>query len=220
MDNQLSFFDLTDRYSQLSKKGDPLERLDEVIDWKEFDDILAYVKKKGREARECHSNAGRKSFGSRTMLKVLVLKHLYNLSFEQVEYQLKDRLSFMRFVGVGLNGTVPDENTVRNYFEQYKETGAWDKLIRTFDKILEKAGYKAQEGSIVDASIVEAPRQRARQQRIRQARQGRQERSDVCPARVAGGPPGQIPGGNAREPGSKRPVERLSYESIDIKMPE
>lgn len=161
MDSQLSFFDLTDRYSQLSKKGDPLERLDEVIDWKEFDDILAYVKKKSREERECHSNAGRKSFGSRTMLKVLVLKHLYNLSFEQVEYQLKDRLSFMRFVGVGLNGTVPDENTVRNYFEQYKQTGAWDKLLRKFDKMLEDAGYKAQEGSVVDASIVEAPRQRA-----------------------------------------------------------
>ena len=172
MDNQLSFFDLTDRYSQLSKKGDPLERLDEVIDWKEFDDILAYVKKKGREARECHSNAGRKSFGSRTMLKVLVLKHLYNLSFEQVEYQLKDRLSFMRFVGVGLNGTVPDENTVRNYFEQYKETGAWDKLIRTFDKILEKAGYKAQEGSIVDASIVEAPRQRNTPEENRTIKEG------------------------------------------------
>ena len=95
------------------------------------------------------------------MLKVLVLKHLYNLSFEQVEYQLKDRLSFMRFVGVGLNGTVPDENTVRNYFEQYKQTGAWDKLLRKFDKMLEDAGYKAQEGSVVDASIVEAPRQRA-----------------------------------------------------------
>lgn len=129
MDSQLSFFDLTDRYSRLSKKGDPLERLDEVIDWKEFDDILAYVKKKSREERECHSNAGRKSFGSRTLLKVLVLKHLYNHSFEQEEYQLKDRLSFMRFVGVGLNGTVPDENTVRNYFEQYKQTGAWDKLL-------------------------------------------------------------------------------------------
>lgn len=97
---------------------------------------------------------------------------------------------------------------------------SYPSLIKTFYKMLEKAGYKAQEGSIVDASIVEAPRQRARQQRIRQARQGRQERSEVCPARVAGGPPGQTPGGNAREPGSKRPVERLSYESIDIKMPE
>ena len=62
---------------------------------------------------------------------------------------------------------------------------SYPSLTKTFYKMLEKAGYKAQEGSIVDASIVEAPRQRARQQRIRQARQGRQERSEVCPARVA-----------------------------------
>ncbi len=100
-----------------------------------FPKISSNMKKKGREERKCHSKAGRKSLGSRKMLKVLVLKQLYNLSYEQVEYQLKDRLSFMHFVGVGLNGTVPDENTVRNCFELYKETGAWDKLFKKFNRM-------------------------------------------------------------------------------------
>jgi transposase len=61
---------------------------------------------------ERKSNAGRKPFDAVMMFKILVLQTLYNLGDEQVEYQLRDRLSFMRFLRLGLEDVVPDATTV------------------------------------------------------------------------------------------------------------
>lgn len=49
------------------------------------------------------------------MFKTLVLSPLYNLSDDQIEYQVRDWLSFMRFLGLGLEGRVPDSKTVWLY---------------------------------------------------------------------------------------------------------
>ncbi len=79
-----------------------------------------------------------------------------NLSDDQVEYQLRDRLSFMRFVGFGLEDKVPDAKTVWLYREQLARAG----MVRcSFDGYLEKQGYLAMGGHI-DASIVPVPKQR------------------------------------------------------------
>ena len=94
------------------------------------------------------------------MFKVLVLQALYNLSDHQAEFQIQDRLSFMRFVGLGLADKVPDAKTIWLFREHLVEAGAIQNLFARFDKHLAKAGYLAMGGQIVDATIVAAPKQR------------------------------------------------------------
>ena len=94
------------------------------------------------------------------MFKAIVLCELYNLSDDQVEYQLRDRLSFMRFVGFGLEDKVPDAKTVWLYREQLARAGMVEALFEDFDGYLEKQGYLAMGGQIIDASIVPVPKQR------------------------------------------------------------
>lgn len=157
---QLGIFDLNDRLDQLSKIGDPLEVLNEKIDWSSFDDILNQARIRDVAQRGVHSSAGRKPFNLQIMLKIFILQSLYQLSDDQMEYQIKDRLSFMRFLDLGLNGTVPDAKTIWNYREMFIRTEIWEKIFKKFDKILEKQGLYAKGGSIIDATIVNVPVQR------------------------------------------------------------
>src|SRR5579863_2749413 len=107
MNGQWGFFDLSTRYEQLSRQGDPLERLNAVVDWKIFLSQINYAFDKTRK-----SPAGRKPFNRLMMFKIIVLQGLYNLSDAQAEFQIKDRLSFMRFLGLQLGDDVPDEKTI------------------------------------------------------------------------------------------------------------
>ncbi len=74
------------------------------------------------------------------MFKAIVLCELYNLSDDQVEYQLRDRLSFMRFLGLGLEDKVPDAKTVWHYREQLAQAGVIETLFEDFDNYLEQQG--------------------------------------------------------------------------------
>ncbi|VAW76704.1 Mobile element protein [hydrothermal vent metagenome] len=93
------------------------------------------------------------------MFKVLVLQQLYNLSDDQIEYQIRDRLSFMRFLDLGVEDRVPDAKTVWAYREKLTEAGMMKTLFDKFDAYLRNNGYLAMGGQIVDASIVPVPRQ-------------------------------------------------------------
>ncbi len=104
---QTSLFDLENRYASLSEAGDPLERLDAVIDWEIFRSILERIDDKERK-----SAAGRKPTCRILMFKMLILQRLHNLSDERLQYQVTDRLSFMRFLGLDLAADVPDARTV------------------------------------------------------------------------------------------------------------
>ncbi len=103
---QRSFFDIENRLQSLSKLGDPLEPLVR-IPWETFRPLLEPVHEKERK-----SNAGRKPFDVVLMFKILVLQTLYNLADAQVEYQIRDRLSFARLLGLGIEDEVPDATTV------------------------------------------------------------------------------------------------------------
>ncbi len=99
MMRQAGFFDLDERYAALSKSGDPLERLSAVVDFEIFRaDLDAAL------ARSDRSKGGRPPFDAVLMFKVLILQSLYGLADEQTEFQIRDRLSFMRFLGLGLHG--------------------------------------------------------------------------------------------------------------------
>ncbi|MDA0952400.1 MAG: IS5 family transposase [Proteobacteria bacterium] len=155
---QMGFFDVSKRYAGLDAKADPLVKLNAIVPWSDFRRQLEAVWRRPAEARQ--SKAGRKPWDAVVMFKVLVLCELYNLSDEQLEYQLRDRLSFMRFLGLGLEDRVPDATTVWLYREQLVEAEVIDELFGAFDGYLKAQGWLAMGGQMIDASIVAVPKQR------------------------------------------------------------
>lgn len=155
MRGQAGFWDIDERYARLSEAGDPLEKLNSVVPWEVFGKPLANALK-----RSDGSKGGRPAYDTVMMFKVLVLQALYSLSDDQAEFQIQDRLSFMRFLGLGLGDHVPDAKTIWLFREHLVQAGAVENLFARFDKHLAKAGYLAMGGQIVDATVVAAPRQR------------------------------------------------------------
>ena len=160
-------FDLQMRVDQLNEFGNPLDRLNECIDWEMFRPQLKTIRDKQRK-----SPAGRKPYDVVVMFKILILQSLYNLSDHQIEFQIKDRLSFMNFLGLSLGDRVPDETTVWLFREQLKAAELIDPLFEQFEAFLDEAGFQAQKGQIIDASIVPAPKQRNSREENEQIKAG------------------------------------------------
>src|SRR5919204_412657 len=158
MPGQPGFFDGEERLKALSASGDPLERLAQVIDFEVFrGDLEAALSRSDRV------KGGRPPYDAVLMFKVLVLQTLYTLSDDQAEYQLKDRLSFMRFVGLALHDAVPDAKTLWLYREQLARAGAAERLFARFDALLKAKGWLAMGGQIIDATVIAARRPRLTQ---------------------------------------------------------
>ena len=94
------------------------------------------------------------------MFKILVLQQLHNLSDDRIEYQIRDRLSFMRFLGLQLEDKVPDAKTVWLFRERLKAMNLVETLFARFHEQLAQRGYVARAGQMIDATFVEAPKQR------------------------------------------------------------
>jgi len=157
MMSQLGFFDIANRYAGLGAKNDPLVQIDSVVPWESFRVRLESAWHKPPKARK--SSVGRKPLDAVMMFKAIVLCSLYNLSDDQVEYQIRDRLSFMRFLGLGLEGKIPDAKTVWLYRDRLAQVGVIDALFEDFDDYLKEQGYLAMGGQVIDASIVSVPTQ-------------------------------------------------------------
>jgi len=155
MPGQAGFWDIDERYALLSQAGDPLEKLNTVVPWDVFRKPLAKALK-----RSDGGKGGRPPFDPLLMFKILVLQALYDLSDDQAEFVINDRLSFLRFLGLGLGDKVPDAKTIWLFREHLSQARAVENLFARFDKHLAKAGYLAMGGQIVDATIVAAPKQR------------------------------------------------------------
>jgi len=95
---------------------------------------------------EKKSPAGRKPIDVMVMFRMLVLQSLYNLSDEQVEYQVRDRLSFTRFLGLGIEDGIPDGTTLWLFRETLAKAGLVEKLFERFGQHLEAKGYIAPDG--------------------------------------------------------------------------
>lgn len=152
---QTGLFDLEFRCRELEKNGDPLVKINAVIPWEEFRPILNQVREKDRKGP-----AGRKPFDVILMFKILVLQSLYNVSDDSIEYQIRDRISFMRFLGLNVNDTVPDAKTIWLFREELGKLKLARKLFNNFEQILQERGFKAKKGQIIDANIVNVPVQR------------------------------------------------------------
>ncbi len=148
-------FDYEYQLELINQHKPPLQKLNAVIDWEIF-------RKPIEEALAVESKGlgGRPHYDRLMMFKILILQRYYNLSDEQTEFQIKDRLSFMQFLGLQIGDKVPDEKTIWLFKEQLSENNLSEQLFELFNRTLISNGIVAKEGSIVDASFVNVPRQR------------------------------------------------------------
>ena len=151
---QPSFFDESERLAALSRLNDPLEALEKYVDFELFRPVLTSVFKREQGVR------GAKPYDPVMMFKILILQRLYKLSDQQVEFQVTDRMSFTRFLGLRIGEAIPDYSTVWRFREALTEAGVVKQLFEEFGAHLAQRGVLSQEGMIVDASFVEVPRQR------------------------------------------------------------
>ena len=157
MTSQPGFFDLDARYALLSDGGDPLERLSQIVSFEDFRPLLEDALE-----RKDRSLGGRPPMDAVMMFKSLVLQSLYNLGDDAAEYLIRDRLSFMGFLGLGLADKGPDAKTIWLYREHWTRAGVVEALFERFDQVLRDGGFLAMGGQLVDASIVRAPARRNR----------------------------------------------------------
>ncbi|MDI9358387.1 MAG: transposase [Phycisphaerales bacterium] len=150
------FFDNDLQLKRLSMIGNPLEVISKVIDFEEFrtllENDLLNTKKKNR--------ADDHPYDYVMMFKIIILQRYYGLGDQQVEYQIIDRISFKKFLGLSSGDKIPDEKTVWAFREELTQSGLIEKLFEHFTSFLEKKGLIFEEGKIIDASFTLAPRQR------------------------------------------------------------
>jgi len=165
---QIGIFDESNRLKKLSTLGDPLEKLNRVIDWRMFEGILNRV-----FAKEQKGAGGRPPYSYLLLFKALILQRLFNISDDQAEYQINDRVSFMRFLGLALGDQVPDAKTIWLFRDTLVKAGVMEELFNIFSVQLEQRGIISHKGTIVDATFVEAPRQRNTREENRQIKDGK-----------------------------------------------
>ena len=156
MSKSRGLFDEQVRLEKLSKLQDPLERLGSHIDFEFFRKKLenALIKQNDK------SKGGRPPYDVILMFKVMILQRYYNVSDDAMEYAILDRLSFMRFLGLGLNDRVPDAKTIWLFRDNLTKMKLIEELFNYLDKQLDRDGIIVHKGKIVDASITEVPVQR------------------------------------------------------------
>jgi IS5 family transposase len=94
------------------------------------------------------------------MFKILMLQEWNNIADDQTEYLINDRLSYQRFLCMGLGDKVPDAKTIWAFRETVTKSGKMPELFKKLERALEAEGVITRRGSIIDATFAEAPRQR------------------------------------------------------------
>ncbi|MFN5956798.1 MAG: IS5 family transposase, partial [Planctomyces sp.] len=133
-----------------------LERLDAATPW-------ATLAAPIRSLPEYHApGAGHPPWCPVLMLKCLMLQKWFNLSDPGLEESLKDRISFRKFVGLSFTDKTPDETTFVKFRARLREAGIHDTIFDAVVKHIESRGLLVKQGTMVDATIIEAPRGRPR----------------------------------------------------------
>jgi len=165
---QIGIFDEDKRLKKLSEMGDPLEKVTAAVEWEKFRPILNTVFQK-----EERGLGGRPPWDYLLMFKILLLQAWYNIADEMTEYLINDRLSFQRFLGLTLGEKVPDAKTIWLFRENLSKSGADKKVFTLFAKQMESQGVITRSGSIVDATFVDAPRQRNTREENKTIKEGK-----------------------------------------------
>jgi IS5 family transposase len=133
-----------------------------------FEGILNGVFAKGNKG-----TGGRPPYNYLLLFKTLILQRLFNISDDQAEFQINDRMTFRRFLGLSLGDQVPDAKTIWLFRDTLVKAGAMEELFNSFSLQLEQKGIVSHKGTIVDATFVEAPRQRNTRDENRQIKEGK-----------------------------------------------
>jgi len=165
---QIGIFDEDKRQRKLSEMGDPLEKVTAAVEWEKFRPILNTVFQK-----EERGLGGRQPWDYLLMFKILLLQAWYNIADEMTEYLINDRLSFQRFLGLTLGEKVPDAKTIWLFRENLSKSGADKKVFTLFAQQMESQGVITRSGSIVDATFVDAPRQRNTREENKTIKEGK-----------------------------------------------
>jgi IS5 family transposase len=147
-------FATEEREAKLNKLSDALQVMERHIDF------AALAKKIDRAApRPSRGRGDRPPFPTKLMIRVLLVQQLFNLSDEQMECQLLDRLSFQRFVGLRSSSQIPDRTTIWIFKERLIKAGASERIFEAVNQQLARHGYIARGGQMIDAIIVQVPKQ-------------------------------------------------------------
>ena len=160
------FFDYEFRKDEIKNQQTSLEKLNNVINWEKFRSTIEDVFNK-----KSKGPGGAPAFDRLFMFNI-VLQRYFNLSDAQTEFQIKDRISFQSFLGLDICDDVPDEKTIWYFREQLINSRVLEYLFKMFNSFLDERGIISKEGSIVDASFVEAPRQRNSREENKQIKEG------------------------------------------------
>ena len=168
MRGQRGLFDVDERLQRLTDLGDQLLAFAKVVDFELFRPDLSKAL-----AYSDGAQGGRPPFDPLMMFKILVIQAANNLSDERTEFLINDRLSFMRFLRLGLSDRVPDARTIWLFREKLTKAEAIKPLFARFEAALRDAGYIAMGGQIVDASLIAAPKQRNTEDEKKTIKEGR-----------------------------------------------
>jgi hypothetical protein len=132
---QAGLSELSDHLKRLSAHGDPPEELSQIINSEAFRPILVAALVYGNG-----SKGGRPPYDPIAMLKVLVLAAPDNVAGARMEYMIRDRLCWLRFLGFDLGAPTLDANTIRLFHEKLTQAGALDAVFTDFDRQLKEGG--------------------------------------------------------------------------------
>jgi len=174
-------FSALEHEQAVAAKTTGILKLRELIPWESFRALLEELT---GYAKRDWSKGGKPPFDPVLMFKVLVLQKFHGLSDDATEEQIFDRTSFKNFLGLRIGDDIPDAKTLWDFKARIEAEGREGsrQLFEAFYQILENKGLMAREGSIVDASFVEAPRQRNDRDENQRIKQGeRPEEFDQNP---------------------------------------
>jgi transposase, IS5 family len=162
-----------EKYRKKTRKEQFLEEMEIIIPWKELTEVIEpfYPNPQG---------AGRRPVGVDRMLRIYFLQHWFNLSDPGAEEALYDSRAMRHFVGIDLgNEPVPDETTICKFRHLMERHNLGDQLFHLVNEYLQENGLKVGRGSIVDATIINAPsstknKDKARDPEMRSTRKGNQ----------------------------------------------
>lgn len=141
--------------------------MNQGIDFELFRDLL-----ETKLSKFAKDKGGRPPFDYVLMFKILILQRYYNLLDDQEEYQINDRMSFMRFLDLTIADDIPDSKTVWHFREQVKDLNLAEDLFALFLSKLEALNLVINEGKIIDASFVEVPQGRNTREENKQIKNG------------------------------------------------
>jgi len=164
-------FDEQENVAKLSAIGNPLEMISNIVDFEMFRGTL----EEALLNKEKKSNAGAKPYDVVMMFKILILQRYYGLGDSQLEYQIIDRTSFKKFLGLESGDKIPDEKTVWAFREKLTNEGLVEKIFLQFNAYLDSKGLIMKEGKMIDASFTVAPRQRNTRDENKKIKEGKGE---------------------------------------------